>query len=157
MKYIYLFIFCLFLFSCNENEKKAEVLSNSKEVLSNSKEELKKENSLQDVPVKSSNSNSIDGWDSILSTKQTPNGIPTETEAITDIKNGGDLYLSTCDCMKLCLKNLGSDRSNRGCEWMDGLTEEEWHSLLDQAMKDCPKIMKALKLVGTPEEGMINY
>ena len=146
--HVYLSIFCLLLFSCNDNDKKGEVLSNSKE-------ELKKENFLQDVPVKSSNS--IDGWDSILSTKQTPNGIPTETEAITDIKNGGDLYLSTCDCMKLCLKNPGPDRSNAGCEWMDGLTEEEWHSLLDQAMKDCPKIMKASKLVGTPEEGMINY
>jgi len=148
MKYIYLFIFCLLLFSCNDKDKKSEVSSNSKE-------ELKKENSLQDVPVKSSNS--IGRWDSILSTKQTPNGIPTETEEITDIKNGEVLYLSTCDCMKLALKNPGPDRSNAGCEWLDGVTEEEYHSLLDQAMQDSPKTLKALKLVGTPEEGMINY
>ena len=41
------------------------------------------------VPVKSSNS--IDGWDSILSILQMPNGIPVETVALNAAKNAGIL------------------------------------------------------------------
>ena len=39
------------------------------------------------VPVKSSNS--IDGWDSILSILQMPNGIPVATVALNGAKNAG--------------------------------------------------------------------
>jgi 5-(carboxyamino)imidazole ribonucleotide mutase len=39
------------------------------------------------VPVKSSNS--IDGWDSILSILQMPNGIPVATVALNAAKNAG--------------------------------------------------------------------
>ena len=41
------------------------------------------------VPIKSSNS--IDGWDSILSILQMPNGIPVATVAVNAAKNAGIL------------------------------------------------------------------
>jgi 5-(carboxyamino)imidazole ribonucleotide mutase len=41
------------------------------------------------VPVKSSNS--IDGWDSILSILQMPNGVPVATVALNAAKNAGIL------------------------------------------------------------------
>lgn len=44
------------------------------------------------VPVKSSNS--IDGWDSILSILQMPNGIPVATVALNASKNAGILAAS---------------------------------------------------------------
>lgn len=50
------------------------------------------------VPVKSSNS--IDGWDSILSILQMPNGIPVATVALDGAKNAGILaarILGTAD------------------------------------------------------------
>jgi len=56
------------------------------------------------VPVKSTNS--IDGWDSILSILQMPNGIPVATVALNAAKNAGLLavqILSTAD-PKLAIK-----------------------------------------------------
>ncbi len=50
------------------------------------------------VPVKSSNS--IDGWDSILSILQMPNGVPVATVALNAAKNAGILaaqILATTD------------------------------------------------------------
>lgn len=50
------------------------------------------------VPVKSSNS--IDGWDSILSILQMPNGVPVATVALNAAKNAGILaaqVLATAD------------------------------------------------------------
>ena len=41
------------------------------------------------VPVKSSNS--LDGWDSILSILQMPNGVPVATVALNASKNAGIL------------------------------------------------------------------
>jgi 5-(carboxyamino)imidazole ribonucleotide mutase len=57
------------------------------------------------VPVKSSNS--IDGWDSILSILQMPNGIPVATVALNAAKNAGILaaqIVSTGD--EILVKNL---------------------------------------------------
>jgi 5-(carboxyamino)imidazole ribonucleotide mutase len=57
------------------------------------------------VPVKSSNS--IDGWDSILSILQMPNGIPVATVALNAAKNAGILaaqIISTAD--ETVTKNL---------------------------------------------------
>src|SRR5579864_6826944 len=57
------------------------------------------------VPVKSSNS--IDGWDSILSILQMPNGIPVATVALNAAKNAGILaaqIISTAD--NKIVKNL---------------------------------------------------
>lgn len=49
------------------------------------------------VPIKSSNS--IDGWDSVLSILQMPNGVPVATVALNAAKNAGILaaeILGTC-------------------------------------------------------------
>jgi 5-(carboxyamino)imidazole ribonucleotide mutase len=57
------------------------------------------------VPIKSSNS--IDGWDSVLSILQMPNGIPVATVALNAAKNAGILaaqILSTAD--EVIVKNL---------------------------------------------------
>ena len=57
------------------------------------------------VPIKSSNS--IDGWDSVLSILQMPNGIPVATVALNAAKNAGILaaqILSTGD--ELLVQNL---------------------------------------------------
>ena len=43
------------------------------------------------VPIKSSNS--IDGWDSILSILQMPNGVPVATVALNAAKNAGILAI----------------------------------------------------------------
>ncbi|UKT65355.1 5-(carboxyamino)imidazole ribonucleotide mutase [Pedobacter mucosus] len=59
------------------------------------------------VPIKSSNS--IDGWDSILSILQMPNGIPVATVALNAAKNAGLLavqILATAD-HSLTLKMQG--------------------------------------------------
>ena len=51
------------------------------------------------VPVKSSNS--IDGWDSILSILQMPNGIPVATVALNAAKNAGLLAVQILSTAKL--------------------------------------------------------
>lgn len=48
------------------------------------------------VPVKSSNS--IDGWDSILSILQMPNGVPVATVALNAAKNAGILAAQILGC-----------------------------------------------------------
>jgi 5-(carboxyamino)imidazole ribonucleotide mutase len=48
------------------------------------------------VPIKSSNS--IDGWDSILSILQMPNGIPVATVALNGAKNAGILAARIIGC-----------------------------------------------------------
>lgn len=63
------------------------------------------------VPVKSSNS--IDGWDSILSILQMPNGIPVATVALNAAKNAGILaaqIVSTAD--EYIVKNLIEYKEN---------------------------------------------
>lgn len=65
------------------------------------------------VPIKSSNS--IDGWDSILSILQMPNGIPVATVALNAAKNAG----------LLAGKMIGSfdeEISNRLIEYQQNLT-----------------------------------
>lgn len=48
------------------------------------------------VPVKSSNS--IDGWDSVLSILQMPNGVPVATVALNAAKNAGILAAQIIGC-----------------------------------------------------------
>jgi len=48
------------------------------------------------VPVKSSNS--IDGWDSLLSIVQMPNGVPVATVAVNAAKNAGILATQILAC-----------------------------------------------------------
>jgi 5-(carboxyamino)imidazole ribonucleotide mutase len=59
------------------------------------------------VPVKSSNS--IDGWDSVLSILQMPGGVPVATVALDGAKNAGILaaqIIATAD--EQILRNLQS-------------------------------------------------
>ena len=57
------------------------------------------------VPVKSSNS--IDGWDSVLSILQMPNGIPVATVALNAAKNAGILAAQILACAdEQILKNV---------------------------------------------------
>ena len=67
------------------------------------------------VPVKSSNS--IDGWDSILSILQMPNGIPVATVALNAAKNAGILALQI-------LSTSDSDLQNRLIAYKNKLNEE---------------------------------
>jgi len=50
------------------------------------------------VPIKSSNS--IDGWDSILSILQMPNGIPVATVALNGAQNAGILAAQIIGCQR---------------------------------------------------------
>jgi 5-(carboxyamino)imidazole ribonucleotide mutase len=57
------------------------------------------------VPVKSSNS--IDGWDSLLSIVQMPNGVPVATVAVNAAQNAGILAAQIIGCSdKLLLKKI---------------------------------------------------
>ena len=53
------------------------------------------------VPVKSSNS--IDGWDSILSILQMPNGVPVATVALNAAKNAGILAAQIIGASDTCV------------------------------------------------------
>lgn len=59
------------------------------------------------VPVKSSNS--MDGWDSILSILQMPNGIPVATVALNAAKNAGILAASILGCFDLSIREKVAD------------------------------------------------
>ncbi len=86
------------------------------------------------VPVKSSNS--IDGWDSILSILQMPNGVPVATVALNAAQNAGILatqILSTGD--KKLLKKISDFKS--------GLKDKVLKAASD--MENTAKAMKAPK------------
>jgi 5-(carboxyamino)imidazole ribonucleotide mutase len=55
------------------------------------------------VPVKSSNS--IDGWDSILSILQMPGGVPVATVALNGAKNAGILAAQIIGTFDTCVQD----------------------------------------------------
>ena len=67
------------------------------------------------VPIKSTNS--IDGWDSILSILQMPAGVPVATVALNGAKNAGILALQI-------LSTSDSDLQNRLIAYKNKLNEE---------------------------------
>ena len=67
------------------------------------------------VPIKSTNS--IDGWDSILSILQMPGGVPVATVALNGAKNAGILALQI-------LSTSDSDLQNRLIDYKNKLNEE---------------------------------
>ena len=67
------------------------------------------------VPIKSSNS--IDGWDSILSILQMPGGVPVATVALNGAKNAGILALQI-------LSTSDNDLQNRLIDYKNKLNEE---------------------------------
>jgi 5-(carboxyamino)imidazole ribonucleotide mutase len=86
------------------------------------------------VPIKSSNS--IDGWDSVLSILQMPNGIPVATVALNAAKNAGILAASiigsfdaaTGKKVEAYKKNLETDVLKK----VEKLKNEGWENLFDQ-------------------------
>ncbi len=63
------------------------------------------------VPIKSSNS--IDGWDSILSILQMPNGVPVATVALNGAKNAGILAAQIIGCNdKVIAKKIQQYKNN---------------------------------------------
>ena len=76
------------------------------------------------VPVKSSNS--IDGWDSVLSILQMPGGIPVATVALNGAKNAGILAAEIIGAFdKEISKNLAEYRSSLKEKVLDSAKELE--------------------------------
>jgi len=86
------------------------------------------------VPIKSSNS--IDGWDSVLSILQMPNGIPVATVALNAAKNAGILAATILGAFdealgkkvegykkKLETEVLGKVQKLKGDGWNNGFDE----------------------------------
>ena len=85
------------------------------------------------VPIKSSNS--IDGWDSILSILQMPSGIPVATVALNGGKNAGILAAAILSTSDEQLSNKLSDYK-KGMESevigkTNRLKEEGWKNSFD--------------------------
>ncbi|MBO9633649.1 MAG: 5-(carboxyamino)imidazole ribonucleotide mutase [Chitinophagaceae bacterium] len=72
------------------------------------------------VPIKSSNS--IDGWDSVLSILQMPNGIPVATVALNAAKNAGILAASI-------LGAFDADLGKKVAEYKQQLESEVLHKV----------------------------
>ena len=76
------------------------------------------------VPVKSSNS--IDGWDSILSILQMPNGVPVATVALNAAKNAGILAAQIIGSSDKTIQQRMSDfKEAMKIKVMDGRKEVE--------------------------------
>src|ERR671939_1171829 len=86
------------------------------------------------VPIKSSNS--IDGWDSVLSILQMPNGIPVATVALNAAKNAGILAATIIGAFDKAVgekviaykKNLEAEVLKK----VDKLKNEGWQNFFDE-------------------------
>lgn len=85
------------------------------------------------VPVKSSNS--IDGWDSVLSILQMPNGIPVATVALNASKNAGILAASIIGAFDTAVGNRVADYKKKLSEEVQGkvknLKDQGWTNQFD--------------------------
>lgn len=86
------------------------------------------------VPIKSSNS--IDGWDSVLSILQMPNGIPVATVALNGSKNAGILAASIIGAFdKPVGDKIAEYKKTLEAEVMgkvNKLQKDGWHSPFDE-------------------------
>jgi len=86
------------------------------------------------VPIKSSNS--IDGWDSVLSILQMPNGIPVATVALNGAKNAGILAASMIGAFDpLVAAKMGAYKKSLETEVLkkvEKLKEEGWENGYDR-------------------------
>lgn len=74
------------------------------------------------VPVKSSNS--IDGWDSILSILQMPNGVPVATVALDGAKNAGILAAEILGTYNETISNkLGEFKEKQTAKVMESVAQ----------------------------------
>ncbi|MBK6935773.1 MAG: 5-(carboxyamino)imidazole ribonucleotide mutase [Chitinophagaceae bacterium] len=85
------------------------------------------------VPIKSSNS--IDGWDSVLSILQMPNGVPVATVALNAAKNAGILaaqILSIADPeIAMVVADYKKTLNKEVISKVDKLKNEGWDNLFD--------------------------
>lgn len=85
------------------------------------------------VPIKSSNS--IDGWDSVLSILQMPNGVPVATVALNAAKNAGILaaeILGTADeKISLQIDHYKKSLNNEVIEKVGKMKNEGWENKFD--------------------------
>jgi 5-(carboxyamino)imidazole ribonucleotide mutase len=85
------------------------------------------------VPIKSSNS--IDGWDSVLSILQMPNGVPVATVALNAAKNAGILAAqiigSADDAVSRKVSDYKNSLSNEVIEKAGKLKKDGWENKFD--------------------------
>jgi len=86
------------------------------------------------VPIKSSNS--IDGWDSVLSILQMPNGIPVATVALNAAKNAGILAASIIGAFDAATgARVSAYKQQLEAEVLgkvDTLKKDGWHNGFDE-------------------------
>ena len=84
------------------------------------------------VPIKSSNS--IDGWDSVLSILQMPSGVPVATVALNGAKNAGILAAQIVGCTNETVSNTiatyKNNLSNEVTEKVNKL-KSDWNNSFD--------------------------
>ena len=85
------------------------------------------------VPIKSSNS--IDGWDSVLSILQMPNGVPVATVALNAARNAGilaaEIIGSFDDSVSKKISDYKNSLSNEVIEKVEKLKKEGWENKFD--------------------------
>ena len=85
------------------------------------------------VPIKSSNS--IDGWDSVLSILQMPNGVPVATVALNAAKNAGILaaeIIGTSDqAVSKKVSDYKNSLTNDVIEKVEKLKKDGWENAFD--------------------------
>jgi 5-(carboxyamino)imidazole ribonucleotide mutase len=85
------------------------------------------------VPIKSSNS--IDGWDSVLSILQMPNGVPVATVALNAAKNAGilaaEIIGSFDDTVSKKIGDYKNSLNNEVIEKVEKLKKEGWENNFD--------------------------
>jgi len=85
------------------------------------------------VPIKSSNS--IDGWDSVLSILQMPNGVPVATVALNAAKNAGILaaeIIGTSDqAVSKKVSDYKNSLTNEVIEKVEKLKKDGWENRFD--------------------------
>jgi 5-(carboxyamino)imidazole ribonucleotide mutase len=85
------------------------------------------------VPIKSSNS--IDGWDSVLSILQMPNGVPVGTVALNASKNAGilaaEILAISDESIAQKVSQYKNSLSNEVIEKVEKLKKEGWENKFD--------------------------
>lgn len=85
------------------------------------------------VPIKSSNS--IDGWDSILSILQMPNGVPVATVALNGSKNAGILAATIIgafdEAAASAIESYKKSMQGNVLDKIDALKKEGWENKFD--------------------------
>jgi 5-(carboxyamino)imidazole ribonucleotide mutase len=85
------------------------------------------------VPIKSSNS--IDGWDSVLSILQMPNGVPVATVALNAAKNAGilaaEIIGSSDDKVSKTVADYKNSLNNEVIEKVEKMKREGWENQFD--------------------------